>query len=940
MKNSVLRCFYLIALFLLPFAATLAQEFKMNEMPPFDPKVRTGVLDNGMRYFIRVNKLPANRGEFYIAHNVGAIQEEDDQNGLAHFTEHMAFNGTANFPGKGILDYLATIGVKFGTNVNAGTGLERTVYNLSNVPLTREGIIDTALLILHDWSNYISFESAEIDLERGVIREEWRMYGSAGERMNNELAPIIYQGSKYAKRNVIGDTAVINHFKHETIRNFYKKWYRTDLQAIVVVGDFDADAVEAKIKQLFSAIPKVENPAPKEEYDVPDNIDPLIGVASDKEATATIVNVSFKHKAIPDSDKNLGYMRLQLIRSLINSMFGQRMTELANKENPPFLFARSYYGSFTQTRDAFTATAQSSNNQSLKALTALLTEMSRAGMYGFTPGEFDRAKAEMNRQYESRYMDRDKRKNRELVYPNIAWFMNRTPNPGLEFEYNFAMAEIPTITLEETNAEVKKYLRKDNEIITVTGPDKPGVTLPTREEILSVIQTCSKMKIDPYVDALSSKKLIEREPVPGTVVKSTDNEAFGSTEWVLSNGIQVVFKPTDNKEDELIIRGFSPGGISLLRDDLVHPAELFSSAVNQMGLGPFSRTDLIKLLAGKRASLQPGLSSEQEMINARTSPKDLETALQLIYVFFTNPRWDETDFKTWFDRLKSNYINAASEPRTAFSDTVAVMMSNHHPRAVPISYKTLDDITLDKLKTVYKKSFADAGSFTFLFVGKIDPAGQKALIEKYLGSLPTENRNKKWKDDGVRPPAGKAVNDFKRENKTPRTSIFVNFNGPVEYTPANKLLGAALRHILELRYVQSIREDEGGTYSVRASWSLERYPEPGFLLNVSFDTDPAKADKLIEIVHREINKIIEKGPTDVDLQKAREYLLKQRPEDMKENSWWSNILFDQYFYGLNYLTGYESMVLKLNLKSIQEFASKTLNKGNEVQVVMRPIVGE
>ena len=936
MKQIMHHIVIILAVIFSISSGTMAQQYDMKQMPPLDPKIRTGVLENGMHYFIRVNKSPEKRGEFYIAHNVGAILEDDDQNGLAHFTEHMAFNGTSNFPKKGILDYLATIGVKFGTNVNAATGLERTVYNLSNVPLLREGVIDTALLILHDWSNYISFEPEEIDLERGVIREEWRMYGSAGERMSNQLAPVIYKGSKYAIRNVIGDTAVINHFKYETIKNFYKKWYRPDLQAIIVVGDFDETVMEAKVKKLFGSIPKVQNPAAKEEFGLPDNVDPLIGTATDKEATGTMVNVSYKHNATKDSDKNIGYMRLQLLRSLINAMFGQRMSELANKENPPFLFARSYYGQFTRSKDAFTGMAQAANNQSLKALTALLTEMERMNRYGFTQSEFDRAKADIMRYYESRYMDRDKRKNRELVSSTIGYFLTNNPNPGIEFEYNFAQAMFPGIMLDEVNLETKKYVRNDNEVITITGPDKPGISMPSEAEIKNVLDTYKNSDIAPYVDMLAGKKLIEKEPVPGKVVTTSANAVFGTTEWVLSNGMHVVFKPTDIKEDELMVRGFSAGGTSLLKDDLLHSADLFTDAVTQMGIGSLSRTDLNKLMAGKRANVSVGLTNDQDVMMARTSPKDLETTLQLIHLYFTNPRWNATDYKTWMDRMKSNYINAASDPRTAMNDTVDVMMSNHNPRAVPLNYKLLEQVSLEKLQTIYSQRFADPGNFTFIFVGKILPEESKPLIEKYLASLTSVKRSETFKDDGIRLPKGKVVNDFKHENKTPRTSIFVNLNGSCKYTANDKLLGAAIRHILELRYVQSIREDEGGAYSVRVTWTLVKNPVSDFRFTVSFDTDPAKADKLIAIVHREVGKLVEKGPMESDLQKAKEFFVKQRAEDLKENTWWGNMLFDYYFYGLDYLTGFEDKVKALNVQAVHDYAKKTLTQGNEVQVIMRP----
>ncbi|MEI7661392.1 MAG: insulinase family protein [Bacteroidota bacterium] len=936
MKQTLLRLLLLLTLAVAISPSVMAQPTDLKQKPPLDPLVRTGVLENGMHYYIRSNKMQEKRGEFYIAHNVGAILEEDNQNGLAHFTEHMAFNGTRNFPKKGVLDYLATIGVKFGTNVNASTGLERTVYNLSNVPLLREGVIDTALLILHDWSNYISFEPVEIDLERGVIREEWRMYGSASERMGNLLAPVIYKGSKYALRNVIGDTAVINHFSYETIKNFYKKWYRPDLQAIVVVGDFDENVMEAKIRKLFSTIPKAENPAVKEEFGLPDNTKPLIGTATDKEATGTMVNVYYKHDATRDGDKNLAYMRTQLLRSLISSMFGQRMSELANRENPPFLSARSYYGQFTRSKDAFSGMAVAANNKSLIALTALLTEMERMSRYGFTQGEFDRAKADLMRNYESRYMDRDKRKNRELVSQNIGYFLYNNPNPGVEFEYRFAQTMFPGISLDEVNQETKKYVRNDNQVITITGPEKPGVTMPTQAEIKSVLDTYKAIAITPYVDMLAGKSLITKEPVPGQIVSTSSNSIFGTIEWVLSNGMHVVFKPTDIKEDELMVRGFSAGGTSLLSDDLLQSADLFSDAVTQMGVGSFSRTDLSKMMAGKRASVSVGLTGDQDFLTGRTSPKDLETTLQLIHLYFTNPRWDPTDYKTWMEKVKSSYINMASDPRTAMSDTIAVMMSDHNRRAVPLTYELLDRVSLEKIRTIWLQRFNDPGNFTFLFVGKIDPAQAKPFVEKYLASLPTVKRNETYKDDGISPPKGKVMNDFKHESKTPRTIIFDNLNGKCGYTANDRLLGAAIRHILELRYVQSIREDEGGAYSVRVSWALDKYPQPGFRFTVNFDTDPAKADKLLGIVHKEVANMIEKGPSETDLQKAKEYFLKQRPEDMKENTWWNTTLTDYYFYGLNYLTGYEEMVKALNQETIHGYAQQTLIQGNEVVVIMRP----
>lgn len=913
------------------------QKFDLSAPVKLDPKIRTGVLENGMKYYICPNKLPEKRGEFYIATNVGAIQEDDDQNGLAHFSEHMAFNGTQNFPKKGILNYLEKIGVKFGENVNAGTGTEQTIYNMSNVPLTREGIIDSTLLVLHDWAHFISFEDSEIDLERGVIREEWRLYGSASMRMSNKLAPVIYKDSKYAKRNIIGDTAVINHFKYETIRNFYNKWYRPDLQAIIVVGDFDADAMEAKVKKLFGTIPKVENPAVKETYLIPDNKDPLIGIATDKEASGTDVRIYFKHNNIKDSDKNLGYMRLQYIRNFINSMFGQRMGELTRKDNPPFVNAYCFYTGFSRSKDAFMGIAQARPNESIKALTALLTEMERMKQYGFTPGEFDRAKSNYLRSLESRYMDRDKRKNNEIVYPVIGNFLTNTPNPGIEFEYDFAKEIIPSITLDEINTEARKYVTEENTIVTVTGPEKSDITLPTEKEIADVLKTYKATKIEAYIDNLSGKKLLEKLPPAGQVKEQKENKVLETKEWTLSNGIRIILKPTEFKEDELLIRGFSEGGLSKLSNDDVFSGKYLGQVVSQMGVGGFSLTDLNKMLAGKRVNVSVNLSNEQESVNGYTSPKDVETALQLIHLYFTNPRWNDGEFKTFMDKQKAYYQNAEAEPRKAFYDTVNIMLNNHSPRYLPVNYKTLDQVSFAKIKTIYADRFSDPANFTFQFVGKINPDELKPLIEKYLASLPTIKRTEKYTDDGVRPPKGKVVNDFKKENKTPRTSVFVSLTGKCDFNTSNRLYWETLKHILDLRYVETIREEQGGTYGVSVFGGINRLPENSFSLSINFDTDPLKADMLKNIIYKELKKIADNGPTETDLQKAKEFFLKKRQESLKENNWWNSMLSSYYFDNINTVTGYEENVKALTTKSVHEFAKKILNQENVLEVVMRPL---
>jgi zinc protease len=614
------------------------------------------------------------------------------------------------------------------------------------------------------------------------------------------------------------------------------------------------------------------------------------------------------------------------------------MSEISRKENAPFLNAACYYTGFTRAKDVFIGYAYARNNEGVKALTSLLTEIERMKQFGFTQGELDRAKANMMRNYESQFAEKDKRKNRELVYSNIGNFTSNEPNPGIEYQYEFARNIIPGISIQEINNEVKKYVHPENMVVSVTGPEKEGVTLPKEQEIKDAIATVKASKIEAYVDNLSGKKLIEKVPAPGKVSKVATNANFGTTEWVLSNGIKVIFKPTDFKADELYMQAYSIGGYSAADNSTIPSAQVMGSVVNEMGVGNFSRTDLNKMMAGKRVSVNPSIFGDREGLSGNMSPKDLETGLQLVHLYFTQPRWNETDFKTWVDRMKNSYVNMQSDPRKIYSDTVNVTLNNHNKRFRPFNYKLIDEVSLDKVKAFYKDRYCDPGDFTFIFTGNIKPEEAKPLIEKYLASLPTVKRKDVYKDDGVRPPKGKVVNDFSRENKTPRTSVFVNYNGTCKYTPDDILYLSTIRHILELRYVEAIREEKGGSYHVGVSAQAKRLPEQTFNMTMSFDTDPKLADDLRAIVHREVKKIIENGPTEADLQKAKEFFLKQRQEDLKENNWWlSGPLTEYYYHNIDILNGYETRVKNLNVKSVHDYAKKALTQGNTIEVVMRPL---
>lgn len=902
---------------------------------PIDPKVKIGKLDNGMTYYIRSNKEPNNRADFYIIHNVGAILEDDNQNGLAHFTEHMAFNGTLNFPKKGIINYLEMIGVKFGENLNAFTGTDVTCYNISDVPMIREGIEDTLLLILHDWSNYISFEPVEIEDERGVIREEWRTRGTAERRMEKDLLGVKYQGSKYAIRDVIGDTAVINHFNHQAIFDFYHKWYRPDLQAVIIVGDFNADTMEMKVKHVLGQIPGAKNKAKRLEYDIPDNTDLLVGIATDPEASQTNVTIYYKHNTVPKDLKNLEYYRNSLIKELILSMLNDRLAELLQDEKTPFIRARSNYEPFTNSKNVFQCSAVSKNNESLDALKILLLENEKVKKFGFTSTELIRAKTDFSRLVENLYKERDKQKNNEYVWNYFDHFTQNEPLSSIEFDYNFTNEIFPTITLDELNQIAASYIIDTNVIITVTGPEKKEVKIPTVQEIKDIYNQVKNEKIQAYVDKVSAKSLYDTDPVPGHIEKISGKMDFGNQEWTLSNGMKVIIKTTDFKEDEILMSAFSKGGTSHVKDSDMISARLLPNIISEMGLGNYSKTELEKYLSGKKVSANITISDDKEGFNGSSSPKDFETLLKMIYTYFTQPRFDEQSYNSYTSRLMAAYANQNTNPRALFNDSISTLMANHLYRSRPVNLQSLKEISLAKVQSIYKDRFCDASDFTFVFVGNIKPDSVKTVIEKYLGSIPSLNREEQYIDNHVRPPIGKVTNDFSKELQIPKTSIFACYYGRYKYSLQDIVNVAAIDHILELRYIETIREEQGGTYTVHVKGSVHKYPEQKSFITMTFDTDPKIADKMKTILHSEIQKIAENGPLDSDLQKAKEFFLKSHQDNLRENSYWVSELSEYYYNGMDQVSDYEKIVNQLTVKSIQKAAKTIIGQKNIIEVIMR-----
>lgn len=901
-----------------------------------DPVVRHGTLPNGMKYYIRANKLPEKRAEFYIVHNVGAILEEDHQNGLAHFTEHMAFNGTSHFPDKTLLNYLETIGCKFGRNVNAFTGMDVTSYNISAVPVERESVIDSCLLILHDWSSFISFVPEEIDKERGVILEEWRTRSGAQSRLSDQLRPIMYAGSKYGQRNVIGDTAVIKNFPHQAIKDFYHSWYRPDLQAVIAVGDFDATLVEEKVKALFTSIPESKTKQEKPVYDIPNNDQPLVGIATDDEATQSSVSVYFKHDVVKAKDKTLDYLKKQMSTSLINQMLNARMSELTQKEDAPFINAYSAYRGYTAIKDAFMTAATAKQGQLLRSFEQLLTEAFRMQRHGFTAPELDRAKANYLRSLESEFTDKDKQKHDHYVWAYFDHFTENEPKPGIEILLDIAKKELPVISIEQVNQLAKSFITNNNLVITVTAPTKETGNVPSKEILLATFDKILASTISPYQEQSIGNQLMQQPPKAGKIKKEKFDNEILATEWTLSNGMKVLYKQTDFKEDELIVRGLSPGGLSYVDDQDVIAATLLSSLVGEMGLANFSKPDLRKLLAGKRIGTSVSVANLFDVVSGSGSPKDAETMFQMLHLTFTSPRFDEQVFNAYISRVKASLANKALDPSSSFSDSISTIMANYHPRVRPITAERLSEVTFDKLKTLYNARFGDPASFTWIITGNIKPENLKPLLETYLASLSKSNHKETYLDRGVRTPKGTVKCHFDKEMKNPKTSVFSAYTGSFGYTPDEILYLNTIKHVLDIRYVESIREKEGGTYGVGVGTSFQKLPVKQSYLYLQFDTDPEKASRMVELLHAEVKNLLDNGPSEADLQKAKEYFIKTYHENQKENGYWMGVIQNKYIDQIDLTKGYIDRVNAMTTAAVQQFAKKTFSPQTMVEVVMIP----
>ncbi|MCD8293279.1 MAG: insulinase family protein [Prevotellaceae bacterium] len=923
-------------LFMSLYCGVLQLAAQQSPAIPIDPQVRIGHLDNGLTYYIRHNELPARRADFYIAQKVGSIQEEPRQRGLAHFLEHICFNGTTHFPGDAVKQYLERIGVKFGENLNAYTSIDETVYNINNVPVQVEGAVDSCLLILHDWSHDLLLDPEEIDKERGVINEEWRTRNDAMQRLYEAVLPTVYAGTKYEDCMPIGNMEVVMHFPCQDLRDYYEKWYRPDLQGIIVVGDVDVDEVEAKIQTMFADIPAQPNAAERVYFPVDDNEAPIAAIATDKEQPYLQFIYFHKIDATPREQKtDLLYLVKCYITQLVSNMLDSRLDELLQVAEPPFLEAESWIGSFfvSQTKDAFSGYVMCKEEAPGESVRAFLREVERARRFGFTQGEYDRARAELQRRLESAYNERDKRKNTEYVDDYVRHFLDNEPIPGALNEYELYNEIAPSIPLELVNQYMQESLGEGNEVLVLFAPEKEGLVLPDEAELLQMLAQSKAEELTPYVDQVSDEPLMSGVPQGGEIISETTDSRFGTTELTLSNGVKVLLKPTDFKADEILMKATSRGGTSLFPDSLlVDMGEL--GAVRAGGLGHFSAVELDKALAGKKASVSYAVSDLKESVNGNCSPKDFETMMQLTYLTFTAPRRDDEAFSSYKNRRIAYLRNQEMDPSTALSDSIIAAVYMNHPRALRVKADELERLDYDNILSMYRQLYEDASGFTFIFVGNIDVESMKPLIAAYLGALPSTRSGMTFRDNNLRKRAGDYQNIFYKEQETPKASNLVYYYADTPYTLKNTLLSNILSQILTIVYTEKVREDEGGTYGVGCYPMSAKYPLEQSSLQIFFETAPEKRDKLMEIVYAELQHLVEAGPREEDLNKVKEFMLKSHAESLKENSYWLNCIDEYCYTGMDKLDGFEALVNGITGEEIRQFTATLLAAGNHIELSM------
>ncbi len=908
-----------------------------------DSTVVYGKLENGLTYYIKHNEKPAQRADFYIVTDVGAIQETPAQDGLAHFLEHMCFNGTKNFPGKGIISYMESIGAKFGENINAGTGVEMTSYMLNNIPVIRNGIIDSSLLVLHDWSAFVTNDPKEIDNERGVILEEKRTRDTYQWRNRNALMEALFRGSKYATCSLIGSEENLKTFKPEELVNFYKTWYRPDMQAIVVVGDVDVAYVENKIKEMFGALPKAENPKAKDVIKVPDNQEPIVAVFTDKEYPNTSINVFFKGEPLPKEYRGLGMaVVMDIYKSMITTMLDERFNDIATKPNAPFLGGGAGFGQMSNTLEAFMGSVQAKDGEALTALKAMMVELERAKRFGFTQEEFDRAKTDLMRYYERAAENAQSRQNAQIVDTYINHFLQGDPYSSPEYVYNVVKGymDAGTIQLAAANQVMAKVMTPNNMVVFMSAPEKEGLATPAEADLLGAIAAAQAEDIKPLESENLNVPLLDESKLQGSKVVSEKAVEFGATKLVLANGIEVYVKPTEYKKDEVIVKTVGLGGKSIIDTELLPSLERNISSIFQQysGVSEFPMAKLQKMLTGKAVYVAPYISSIEQGVSASGSPKDFETMMQLLYLHYTAPRFEASEIEVGLNQIKAVLPNILKQPNFIYQNELYKTMYANNPRVPILNEEMMTKVSVDNYKKAYTKLFSDAAGTKVYITGNVKVDEIKPLLEKYIGSLPVISRKGlSYVDDKVDFAKGKVDNIFTVPMETPKTTVGLIYTGKMAYTLENQVLMGALEYILDMTYTKTIREDEGGTYGVGVSTQLADRPKEEFLLLINFDTEFAKSEKLIQLAIDGLEAIAANGVSEEYIAKTKENELKAYPERRIRNSYWNNIMYYRFGMGLDQDTEYLATVEKVvNSASIQKLVKEMLAQGNMIKLIMNP----
>lgn len=878
----------LISLIISILFLTTVSIFPQEKSLPVDKEIIQGTLDNGVKYYIKKNSRPENRAELRLFIKAGSVLEDDNQAGLAHFVEHMAFNGTKNFKKNELINYLEKLGIKFGPELNASTGFDQTIYKLT-VPTDDAEILAKGFFVLEEWAHNLAFDPEEIDKERGVVIEEWRLGRGAEMRMLDKQLPIIFKGSKYAERLPIGKKEIVESADYETIKKFYYDWYRPDLFAVAAVGDFDVQTIENYIKDHFGGLQSPENKRAREDYNVPDHQETYFAIASDKEARYTTVQLIYTRD--PIIIRGTQDYRNKLIHDIFYGILNDRLSELTSSQDPPFTFAYTGSQRAIKTAELSFLAALVKEGDIEKGFEALLREAERVQQFGFTQGELDRQKNNTLRVAEKNLAEKDKTESGSIIGEIADNYLYDEPLLSAEDKYNLAEQLLPSITLGEVNAVSAELLKRDNRVVLVNSPEREGLKVPGEGDLTPVITRVGLEKITPYADVVTDKPLVENVPTSSPVVKSEYSENLGITKWTLKNGVKVVLKPTDFKNDEVIFSAFSPGGSSHVANEDFLSAQLAADMMNESGLGAYSNPELTKYLKGKIVNVNPYIDFYFEGLNGGASTKDLEIFFQLIYTYFTSPRIDSTGYLALKSKIKSFLENRSNDPEAAFNDTLQVTLANYHFRSRPLTVKMLDEINPVKSLAIYKDRFKDAGDFTFIFVGNIDTVSYKPLVETYLGGLPSYAGNEKPIDLKYRDVRGMITKEVKRGIE-PKSMVAVSYVGDMDWSRKNAYMIQSLTDILNIKLRESIREEKGGTYGVRCYNQIYRIPQSHYSINFKFGCNPDRVDELVGVFNNVLDSIKTFGPDEAVMTKIKETQKRQRELNLKENRFWNGILYD------------------------------------------------